>query len=195
MGSAPGLAAAAWLLQQYDHPLAPRVKEAAIEAFDAIVRSEQRGYHGEYAYNAISAAGYLRRISLQRFDYAGWVRLWAMRDLERRLPGAMAPPWSDTAMRAIRGWQEAAFIIGDAVFREAADKALAQFDLSPAEPFDGIVWQGKPRAWNGYDCNGATMLLGQWGHQRDACALPLHRTCRAPVFLRLRLHAADDLDL
>jgi hypothetical protein len=167
MGTAPGLAAAAWLLQEYGHPLAPRVKEAAIDAFDAIVRSEQRGYHGVYGYNAISAAGYLRRIAPGRFEYSRWVRLWAGRDQERRPPGMTVPPWSDTAMRAIRGWQEAGRITGDAAFRNAANKALAQFELPASEPIDCIVWKGKPLPWNGYDCNGASMLLGEWGRRLD----------------------------
>ena len=193
MGSATGLAAAAWLLQQCGHPLAPRVKEAAIEAFGAIVRSEQRGYHGEYQYNAISAAGYLQRIAPHRFDYARWVRRWAMRDLERRPPGATAPPWSDTAMRAIRGWYEAARITGDAAFGQAAEKALAEFALPPSEPFDGMLWQGKHRPWNGYDCTGAAMLLGEWGRRGDA-PRALRRTRRGRVLLRLRVYAAENLD-
>ena len=167
MGALPGLAAAAWLLQEYGHPLAPQVKEAAVEAFDAVVRSERRGYHGTYGYNAISAAGYLRRVAPERFDYGRWVSLWAGRDLERRPPGASAPPWSDTAMRAIRGWREAGRITGDAVFREAADKGLAQFDLPAADVLDAIIWKGGALPWNGYDCNGASMLLGEWGCRRD----------------------------
>jgi len=167
MGALTGLAPAAWLLTEHHHPLAPQVKQAALEAFAAILRSEESGRHGEYGYNAISAAGYLRRLAPDRFDYNKWVRVWADRELARCPAGWVAPPWDDTALRAIRGWREAFRIAGDDRYRQAAENALAQFDLPPKGPVDAFLWKGQRAPFNGYDCTATAMLLGEWGNLAD----------------------------
>jgi hypothetical protein len=171
MGAAVGLAAGAWLLAEVDHPLAEEALNAASEAFAAVVDSEQRGYFGEYAYNALSAAEYLQRVAPDRFDYRRWATVWAERDLSRCPPDWPCPPWSDTALRAVRGWRTAARITGEQKFADAAATALATFDLPQGdESIDHFLWRGTPHPFKGYNCTGAAMLLGEWGATGDARA-------------------------
>jgi hypothetical protein len=166
-GGVVGLASAADLLVRYKHPLASRVKAAALEAFGAVLDAEKRGYHGVYEYNLIDAARSLRRIAPKAFEYDAWVRKWADRDLARCPEGWAAPPWSDTALRAVRGWHTAWLITGDQRYRDAVSRAMAQFDLPAEKPYDAFVWKEGRNVWNGYGCTGAAMLLGQWAQLRD----------------------------
>ena len=166
-GALTGLASAAYLLEAYKHPLAPTVKQAAIEAFDAILKTEGRELHGVYEYNEISAAYYLSKVAPGRFDYLRWVRTWADRDLQRCPTGWLAPPWDDTALRALRGWGLAAQMTGDAKYKQAWERAMGQFALPPETPLDAFLWKGEKRPFNGYDCTASAMVVGEWGHYRD----------------------------
>ena len=166
-GALTGLASAAYLLEAYQHPLAPEARRAAIEAFEAMLKTEGRGRHGVYEYNEISAAYYLSRIAPGRFDYLRWVRVWADRDLQRCPPGWLTPPWDDTALRAIRGWGLAAQMTGEAKYQQAWERGMAQFALPPETPLDAFLWRGEKKPFNGYDCTSSAMLVGEWGHYRD----------------------------
>jgi hypothetical protein len=166
-GALPGLASAAYLLEAYKHPLAGQAKRAAIEAFEAMLKTEGRGLHGVYEYNEISAAYYLSQVAPGRFDYLHWVRCWADRDLQRCPPGWKTPPWDDTALRAMRGWGLAARMTGDAKYREAWQQGMAQFALPTETPLDAFLWRGERKPFNGYDCTASAMLIGEWGHARD----------------------------
>ncbi len=166
-GTVVGLASAAWLLQEYHRPNAPEIKSAAIEAFGAAIDSAKRGYFGVYEYNLIEAAEYLKRIAPDRFPYVQWARIWADRDLARRPEGTLAPPWTDASLRAVRCWFAAYRITGDAKYRDAAEKAMAEFAVPTRAPFDGFLWRGTPRPWDSFECTGGAMLIGTWGAMQD----------------------------
>jgi len=170
MGSLAGLAAAAWLLQEYQHPEAATVKDAALEAMAAVIDGERRGYYGTYQWNALRAAYYLRKVAPDRFAYGRWAQVWADRYLSRCPPGWKTPPWSDTALRAIQSWRCAWLITGDEKYRQAMDEGMLQFSLSDDRPIEGFMMNGQARPFDGYDCTGANMLLGEWGHRGDARA-------------------------
>jgi len=95
LGSVVGLAYGAWLLQEFYRPEAPAVKAAALEAMQALIASEERGYYGSYQWNAARAAYCLRRLARNAFDYNRWARVWADREFPRRPPGWKSAPWSD----------------------------------------------------------------------------------------------------
>jgi len=167
MGSVLGLTAGAWLLEEFGHPEAPVATAAAVEAFGAIIASEQRGYYGAYQWNALRAAYYLRRIAPTAFDYEAWAHVWADREFRRCPPGWKTPPWSDTALRAIQAWRYAWLITGEEKYRAAMEEGMSEFALSEARPIEGFEWRGQLRAFDGYDCTGSAMLLGEWGHRGD----------------------------
>lgn len=167
LGSVVGLTCAARMLQEFGHHEAPMVKAAAVEAVQALVASEERGYYGSYQWNAIRAAYCLRRSSPDAIDYDHWARVWADRELLRRPPGWKSAPWSDTALRAAQTWYYAWLITGDGKYKQVLDEAMAEFSLPATQPHDGFDWRGKFWAYDGYDCTGAAMLLGAWGEFRD----------------------------
>lgn len=167
LGSVVGLCSAARMLQAFGHPEAGVVKAAAVEAMQALVATEERGYYGSYQWNAIRAAYCLQRIAPDAIDYDHWARVWADREFPRRAPGWKTAPWSDTALRAVQTWYYAWLITGDDKYRQARDEAMAQFSLGAARPLDGFDWHGKPCPFDGYDCTGAAMLLGAWGEFGD----------------------------
>ncbi len=198
MGGVQGLAAAAWMLGEYDDPDAARVKEAALEALRSVIDAEERGYHGERAYGAMIAAWYLNHCAPGAIDYAKWARVWADREIRRSPPGMLAPPWSDTALRAIKGLRYAWMITGDEKYRDVHDQALAQWDLPPARPIDAFVWRGNRAPFDGYDCTAAAMLLGEWGQAGDARAEAMVREAGERYmcdlgFTPLRTWTCDDL--
>jgi hypothetical protein len=170
LGSVQGLAAAAWMLSEYHHPDAARVKAAALEALRSVIDSEERGYHGERAYGAMIAAWHLSRCAPGAIDYDHWARVWAEREIKRSPPGMLTPPWSDTALRAIKGLHYAWLITHDAKYRDLHDRALAQWDLPTGRPLDAFFWRGNRSPFDGYDCTAAAMLLGEWGQAGDARA-------------------------
>lgn len=167
LGSVVGLSYAAWMLQEFGHSDAPMVKAAAVEAVQALVASEERGYYGSYQWNAIRAAYCLRRIAPDAIDYDHWARVWADRELPRRPPGWRSAPWSDTALRAVQTWHYAWLMTGDAKYQQLRDEAMAEFSLPAKPPYDGFEWRGKFWAFDGYDCTGSAMLLGAWGEFGD----------------------------
>lgn len=170
LGSVVGLSYAAWMLRESGHVEAPMVKAAAIEALQAVVASEERGYYGSYQWNAIRAAFRLRRLAPDAIDYDHWARVWADRELPRRPPGWKSAPWSDTALRAMQTWHYAWLITGDAKYKQLRDESMAEFSLPAKTPYDGFEWRGKSWAFDGYDCLGAAMLLGAWGELGDSRA-------------------------
>ena len=167
LGSVVGLSYAAWMLQEFGHPEAPMVKAAAVEAVQALVASEERGYYGSYQWNAIRAAFCLRRIAPDALDYDRWARVWAERELPRRPPGWKSAPWSDTALRAVQTWYYAWLMTGDRKYKQVLDEAMSEFSLPAKTPYDGFEWRGKFWAFDGYDCTGSAMLLGAWGEFGD----------------------------
>jgi hypothetical protein len=198
MAAPLGLAAGAWLLDQYHHPEAAKVRAAALEAFGAIVDAESRGYFGERVYNATIAAYYLKRIAPEAFDYDHWVRIWADREFQRCPPGWKSPPWSDTAVRTICHWRYAWLVTGDEKYKRAMTEALAEFDLPAARPIEGFMWRGKLYPFDGYDCTASAHLLGEWGWNRDPRAETLVREAGPRYFCDLgfapyRTWTCDDL--
>ena len=175
MSAAAGLAAAAWLLSEHGHPDAGAVRDAAVEALQAVADSWKRGYHGERVYNAVIACRYLRRVAPDAFDYAEWARVWARHELDRLPPGQAAPPWTDTGLRMMCGLRYAAEITGDAGFARAADRALAEYELDAARPIASFLWRGTPRMFNSLECTASAMLLGEWGRTGDGRAETMAR--------------------
>jgi hypothetical protein len=198
MGAVLGLAAGAWLLEEYHHPEAERAKAAALEAFGSVVDAESRGYFGERVYNNTLAAYYLQRIAPGAFDYAHWVRVWADREFERCPPGWKSPPWSDTAVRTICHWRYAWLMTGDEKYRRAREAALAEFALPEARPIEGFLWRGQLHPFDGYDCAGSAHLLGEWGANADPQAEAMVREAGPRYFCDLgfapyRTWTCDDL--
>ena len=172
-GAVEGLAGAAWLLSEYRHPDAEEIRQAALEAFGAAVSSYERGYRGERSYALLIAAHYLRRIAPEAFDYVRLAREWGQRELGRTPPGWLTPPWSDTALRAVKALRYTWQITGDEVFRQRHLEALGQFALPAQAPYEGFLWRGEAHPFNGYDCTAAAMLIGEWGREGDPRAKQL----------------------
>lgn len=161
MGGIVGLASAAWVLKTQHHAMAPRVLAAANTAINRIIAAQDKGYYGEYGYNAIEAMRYLVRLQPEkRATYVAAAKKWADRTRGWIVPGSAGVSWNDTTLRAVRCWQSYYELSGDTTYRDLARAALDEFALPATGPIHSFTWRGNVQPAES-NVNPFVMLFGE----------------------------------